>query len=142
MSIMPINDNAAACGISPQELWRVTGTGVRDAGRSAHCAKTEANACRLERNCHKMPVPGRVAGCERSGLQFSRRTVAAPSRGVFLFGGCSIRGVIASVVCTGVPRGNPSGLLCPREQSANPRGAAHPLAEGCAAIPISLGGTP
>lgn len=85
MSIMPKNDNAAACGTSPRELWRVTGTGVRDAGRSAHCAKPEANACRLERNCHKMPVPGRVAGCERSGLQFSRRTVAAPSRGVFLF---------------------------------------------------------
>ena len=125
MSIMPKNDNAAACGTSPRELWRVTGTGVRDAGRSAHCP-------------YLVAWPGAsVAACNSLGEQSPRLPVA-----FFFFGGCSIRGVIASVVCTGVPRGNPSGLLCPREQSANPRGAAHPLAEGCAAIPISLGGTP
>ena len=76
MSIMPKNDNAAACGTSPRELWRVTGTGVRDAGRSAHCAKTEANACRIERNCHKMPVPGRVAACNSLGEQSPRLPVA------------------------------------------------------------------
>ena len=75
-----------------------------------------------------MPKPCSIARLGLGGLISQRRTIAAPLRGVFLLVVVPTHGVIASAICTGAPRGNPSGLLFPLTQSANPRGAAHLLA--------------
>jgi len=60
------------------------------------------------------------------GLIDNRRTIAAPFRGVFLSAVVQIHGAMRPFM--GVPCGNPSGLLFPVRQSANPHGLAHPLA--------------
>lgn len=107
-------------------LCRVTETPSRENGLKANC---KACAGVLARG--NMPVPRSITGCRLGGLKSVRRTIAAPSRGVFLWSVvCKSHGVIASASFTGAPRGNPSGLLFPNRQSANPRGVAHHLG-GC-----------
>ena len=103
-------------------LWRVTENPSRENGLKANC---KACAGVLARG--NMPVPRSITGCRRSGLRLVRRTIAAPSRGVFLWAVvCRTYGVFASRFCTGAPCGTPSGVLFPYEQSANPHGVAHP----------------
>ena len=63
--------------------------------------------------------------------QFSRRMTAAPSRVREVAFSFVVRthGLIAPALrqfCGLMPCGNPSGLPCPRERSANPHGVAHP----------------
>ena len=78
----------------------------------------------------------RPTGRERSGLRYiSRRMTAAPSRvrdTAFSFV-VRTHGRIAPALhrfCGLMPCGNPSGLPCPRERSANPHGVAHPHSGG------------
>lgn len=110
---------AETCG----KLWRVNARNGKENGLKANC---KACTGRLDRAM--MTRPCSIARLGLGGLKLVRRTIAAPIRGVFLWAVVSTRGVIASAFCTGAPRGNPSGLLFPYEQSANPRGAAHLLA--------------
>ena len=76
--------------------------------------------------------------------QFSRRMTAAPSRvrdTAFSFV-VRTHGLIAPALrqfCGLMPCGNPSGLPCPRERSANPHGVAHPLAGVGGSFEVSLG---
>ena len=62
-------------------------------------------------------------------LKLTRRTIAAPSRGVFLSAVVPSHGAMRPFM--GVPCGTPSGVLFPCRQSANPHGLAHLLAEVC-----------
>lgn len=104
-------------------LCRATETPSRENG-----LKTNCKACAGVLARGNMPVPCSIARLGLGGLRLDRRTIAAPLRGVFLWSVvCKSHGVIASRFCTGAPRGNPSGLLFPIEQSANPRGVAHHL---------------
>lgn len=122
---MSMKTKKAACAGASGRLWRVSecagnGDGLKSNFKSSACARWRARAM--------MPKPCSIARLGLGGLKLVRRTIAAPIRGVFLWAVVSTRGVIASAFCTGAPRGNPSGLLFPYEQSANPRGAAHLLA--------------
>lgn len=122
---MSLKTKKAARANAFGELWRVSGwagngDGLKPNFKGSACARWRARAM--------MPKPCSIARLGLGGLKLVRRTIAAPIRGVFLWAVVSTRGVIASAFCTGAPRGNPSGLLFPYEQSANPRGAAHLLA--------------
>ena len=59
-----------------------------------------------------------------------RRSIAAPTRGVFLLAVSRTHGVSLPKTLTGTPYGNPKGLLFPWLQSANLYGVAHPLGGG------------
>ena len=122
---MSLKTKKAARANAFGELWRVTGCAGKSNGLKS---KFKGSACIRRRARAMMPKPCSIARLGLGGLKLERRTIAAPLRGVFLWAVVSTRGVIASAFCTGAPRGNPSGLLFPREQSANPRGAAHLLA--------------
>lgn len=83
-----------------------------------------------------MPATRRPTGRELGGLRYiSRRMTAAPSRvwdTAFSFV-VRTHGRIAPALhrfCGLMPCGNPSGLPCPRERSANPHGVALPLGGG------------
>lgn len=136
---MSLKTKKAACAGASGRLWRVSGWAGKDNGLKSNfkgiaCARWRARAM--------MPKPCSIARLGLGGLKLSRRTVAAPLRGVFLLAVVPTHGVIASAFCTGAPRGNPSGLLFPREQSANPRGAAHLLAGVVGSRNLSLGVKP
>ena len=106
------------------KLWRATETPSQENGLRTNFK----GACIHAYGRGNMPVPCSIARLGLGGLKLDRRTIAAPLRGVFLWSVvCKSHGVIASRFCTGAPRGNPSGLLFPIEQSANPRGVAHHL---------------
>lgn len=122
---MPLKTKKAACADVSEELCRVTGCAGKRNGLKSNF---KGSACIRRRARAMMPKPCSIARLGLGGLKLERRTIAAPIRGVFLWAVVSTRGVIASAFCTGAPRGNPSGLLFPFEQSANPRGAAHLLA--------------
>jgi hypothetical protein len=73
----------------------------------------------------------------------SRRTTAAPARGVFHFGRLvRTHGLIASVSFMGVPCGTPQGVPVPIARSANPHGAARPLAGARGLIQLAIGVQP
>ena len=78
-----------------------------------------------------MGEPHQQTGRGFGRLQHVRRMTAAPhfnARGFFM-GGVRTHGRIVSAgFMTGAPSGKPSGLPLPNERSANPLGAAHPLA--------------
>ncbi len=121
---MSLKTKKAARANAFGELWRVSGwAGNGDGLRS----NFKGSACIRRRARAMMPKPCSIARLGLGGLKFNRRTIAAPLRGVFLLAVVPTHGVIASAFCTGAPRGNPSGLLFPVEQSANPRGVAHHL---------------
>lgn len=122
---MSLKTKKAARANAFGELWRVTGCAGKDNGLKSNF---KGSACIRRRARAMMPEPCSIARLGLGGLILERRTIAAPIRGVFLLAVVSTHGVIASAFCTGAPRGNPSGLLFPFEQSANPRGAAHLLA--------------
>lgn len=134
---MSLKTKKAARANAFGELWRVTGCagkrgGLKSNFKGSACIRRRARAMMLE--------PRVIAGhCRLGGLKFRRRTIAAPLRGVFLLAVVPTHGVIASAFCTGAPRGNPSGLLFPSEQSANPRGAAHLLAGVFGSLKFSEG---
>lgn len=109
---------AETCG----KLWRVNARNGKGNGLKANC---KACTGRLDRAM--MATPCAIARLGLGGLNSQRRTIAAPLRGVFLWSIVPTHGVIASAFRTGAPRGNPSGLLFPLTQSANPRGVAHHL---------------
>lgn len=122
---MSLKTKKAACAGVSEELCRVTGCAGKRGGLKLNF---KGSACIRRRARAMMPKPCSIARFGLGGLKFRRRTIAAPLRGVFLLAVVPTHGVIASAICTGAPRGNPSGLLFPSEQSANPRGAAHLLA--------------
>lgn len=122
---MSLKTKKAAYAGASGRLWRVSGWAGNGDGLKPNC---KGSACARWRARAMMPKPCSIARLGLGGLKLVRRTIAAPIRGVFLWAVVSTRGVIASAFCTGAPRGNPSGLLFPYEQSANPRGAAHLLA--------------
>lgn len=122
---MSLKTKKAACAGASEELCRVTGYAGKRGGLKSNF---KGSACIRRRARAMMPKPCSIARLGLGGLKFRRRTIAAPLRGVFLLAVVPTHGVIASAICTGAPRGNPSGLLFPSEQSANPRGAAHLLA--------------
>lgn len=64
-----------------------------------------------------------------------RRAFAAPSHGVFFIGESLTRGVNAPLSFMGEPCGRLSSLPFPYTRSANPHGAAHPLAGVCGGYP-------
>ena len=66
---------------------------------------------------------GAFTECKLGGLRFIGERIAAPHRGVFLFG----LSFDAVHPLTGAPRGHSSEWLFSYEQSANLRGVAHPL---------------
>ncbi len=136
---MSLKTKKAARANAFGELWRVSGCAGKDNGLKSNF---KGSACIRRRARAMMPKPCSIARLGLGGLKLSRRTVAAPLRGVFLLAVVSTHGVIASAFCTGAPRGNPSGLLFPREQSANPRGAAHLLAGVVGSRNLSLGVKP
>ena len=109
---------AETCG----KLWRVDARNGKENGLKANC-----KACTGVLDRAMMAKPCSIARLGLGGLKSVRRTIAAPLRGVFLWSIVPTHGVIASAFCTGAPRGNPSGLLFPNRQSANPRGVAHHL---------------
>ena len=136
---MSLKTKKAARANAFGELWRVSGCAGKDNGLKSNF---KGSACIRRRARAMMPKPCSIARLGLGGLKLSRRTVAAPLRGVFLLAVVSTHGVIASAFCTGAPRGNPSGLLFPREQCANPRGAAHLLAGVVGSRNLSLGVKP
>lgn len=70
-----------------------------------------------------LPLFGAFTECKLGGLRFIGERIAAPHRGVFLFG----LSFDAVHPLTGAPRGHSSEWLFSYEQSANLRGVAHPL---------------
>lgn len=120
---MTMKKQKAVCVGAFLNLWREGEGADGFNGLKANC-----KACAGVLDRAMMTKPCAIARLGLGGLKLVRRTIAAPIRGVFLWAVVSTRGVIASAFCTGAPRGNPSGLLFPYEQSANPRGAAHLLA--------------
>lgn len=122
---MSLKTKKAARANAFGELWRVTGCAGKDNGLKSNF---KGSACIRRRARAMMPKPCSIARLGLGGLTSQRRTIAAPLRGVFLLAVVPTHGVIASAFRTGAPRGNPSGLLFPLTQSANPRGAAHLLA--------------
>ena len=77
-----------------------------------------------------IPLGGTKTARRLGGLQFLRRLIAAPSRGVFLSVVNRTHGVSLPKTLTGAPYGNPFGLSLPKERSANLYGVAHPLGGG------------
>ncbi len=120
---MKLKKQKAVCVGAFLNLWREVEGADGSNGLKANC---KACTGRLDRAM--MTRPCSIARLGLGGLTLERRTIAALLRGVFLWSIVPTHGVIASAFCTGAPRGNPSGLLFPFEQSANPRGAAHLLA--------------
>lgn len=121
---MSLKTKKAARANAFGELWRVTGCAGNGDGLKSNF---KGSACIRRRARAMMPKPRAIAGSRRRGLKLSRRTIAAPLRGVFLMAVvCRTYGAIVSAFCTGAPCGTPSGVLFPREQSANPHGVAHP----------------
>lgn len=122
---MSLKTKKAACAGASGRLWRVSGCAGKSNGLKSNF---KGSACIRRRARAMMPKPCSIARLGLGGLTSQRRTIAAPLRGVFLLAVVPTHGVIASAFRTGAPRGNPSGLLFPLTQSANPRGAAHLLA--------------
>lgn len=77
-----------------------------------------------------IPLGGSKTARRLGGLQFNRRMIAAPLRGVFLCAVNRTHGVSLPKTMTGAPYGNPYGLSLPVERSANLYGVAHPLGGG------------
>lgn len=121
---MSLKRKKAACAGTSGRLWRVSGWAGNGDGLKSNF---KGSACARWRAWAMMPKPCSIARLGLGGLKSVRRTIAAPLRGVFLLAVVPAHGVIASAFCTGAPRGNPSGLLFPNRQSANPRGVAHHL---------------
>lgn len=119
---MKLKKQKAVCVGAFLNLWREGEGADGSNGLKANC-----KACAGVPDRAMMAKPCAIARLGLGGLEFSRRTIAAPLRGVFLWSIVPTHGVIASAFRTGAPRGNPSGLLFPTEQSANPRGVAHLL---------------
>lgn len=125
---MSLKTKKAACAGASGRLWRVSGFAGNGDGLKSNF---KGSACIRRRARAMMPKPCSIARLGLGGLKSVRRTIAAPLRGVFLLAVVrESHGVIAFAFCTGAPRGNPSGLLFPNRQSANPRGVAHHLG-GC-----------
>ena len=80
-------------------------------------------ACNAAANGGILPLLGAFTEGNLGGLHSKGERIAAPHRGVFLFG-LSFHAVHP---LTGAPRGHSSEWLFPFEQSANLRGVAHPL---------------
>lgn len=80
-------------------------------------------ACNAAANGGILPSFGAFTECKLGGLPLTGERIAAPTRGVFLFG--LSFGVVHPL--TGAPRGHSSEWLFPVRQSANLRGVAHPL---------------
>lgn len=119
---MKLKKQKAVCVGAFLNLWREVEGADGSNGLEANC---KACTGRLDRAM--MATPCAIARLGLGGLNSQRRTIAAPLRGVFLWSIVPTHGVIASAFRTGAPRGNPSGLLFPLTQSANPRGVAHHL---------------
>ena len=122
---MKLKKQKAVCVGAFLNLWREGEGADGSNGLKDNCKACAGGPARAI-----MPLPCSITGCRRSGLKLERRTIAAPLRGVFLLAVVPTHGVIASAFCMGAPRGNPSGLLFPFEQSANPRGVARPRSGG------------
>ena len=134
-------------------------SGARSPQAAAVLASTEGAIPRADAPTHSgaaccfgapsaiMPLPRRSAGRGLgSSLLHLRRTTAVPrafAPTAFSFGGVRSHGLVAPAEylqdCGLTPCGNPSGLLFPKVQSANPHGAAHLLAEGDGSRASSLG---
>lgn len=99
--------------------------------QNAH-AQDKTNGCVLHSASGYVSISltGQKTGCRLGGLQFLRRLIAAPSRGVFLLAFNRTHGVSLPKTLTGTPYGNPFGLSLPKERSANLYGVAHPLGGG------------
>lgn len=80
-------------------------------------------ACNAAAKGGILPLLGAFTEGNLGGLQLTGERIAAPTRGVFLFG----LSFDAVHPLTGAPCGHPSGWLFPVKQSANLRGVAHPL---------------
>ena len=80
-------------------------------------------ACNAAAKGGILPLLGAFTECKLGGLPLTGERIAAPTRGVFLFG----LSFDAVHPLTGAPCGHPSGWLFPVRQSANLRGVAHPL---------------
>ena len=80
-------------------------------------------ACNAAAKGGILPLLGAFTEGNLGGLQLTGERIAAPIRGVFLFG----LSFDAVHPLTGAPCGHPSGWLFPVKQSANLRGVAHPL---------------
>lgn len=80
-------------------------------------------ACNAAANGGILPLLGAFTEGNLGGLQLIGERIAAPTRGVFLFG----LSFDAVHPLTGAPRGHSSEWLFSNEQSANLRGVAHPL---------------
>lgn len=109
-------------------LWRETESNGKVNGLRAY---HKASSCIVRACCAIIYPTSSITGVRRSGLNFTRRTIAMPSLGVFSCAVVLSHGVIASIILrTGAPRGTPSGVLFPSVQSANLRGAVHPRSGG------------
>lgn len=122
---MTLKTQKAVCVGAFLNLWREGEGADGFNGLKANC-----KACNGRPDRAMMTRPCSITRLGLGGLKLCRRTIAAPLRGVFLWSIVPTHGVIASAFRMGAPRGNPSGLLFPVEQSANPRGVAH-LLGGC-----------
>lgn len=99
--------------------------------KSTHAQdKTNRRALHSASGYVSISLTGQKTGCRLGGLQFLRRLIAAPSRGVFLLAFNRTHGVSLPKTLTGTPYGNPFGLSLPKERSANLYGVAHPLGGG------------
>lgn len=100
-------------------------------GADAYAAALESVAAALDAFSARMRT--RIGNDERgfSSPLYVRRAFAAPSHGVFFFGESLTRGVNAPLSFMGEPCGRLSSLPFPYMRSANPHGAAHPLAGVC-----------
>ena len=108
-------------------VWRQTESNGKVNGlRGYH----KASSCIVRACCAIIYLTRSITGLGFSSLNFTRRTIAMPSCGVFSCAVVLFHGVIASILRMGAPCGKPSGLLCPCEQSANPHGAVHPFSRG------------
>ena len=108
-------------------LWRETESNGKVNGLRAY---HKASSCIVRACCAIICLTSSITGVRRSGLSVSRRTIAMPSCGVFSCAVVLFHGVIASILRMGAPRGTPSGVLFPRTQSANLRGAVRPHSGG------------
>ena len=133
---MTYKQRKAACIGAFLNLWREKESSNRTNGLRVNLTLCK---CIFSTSRGKMPLPRSMTGCRFSSLKLGRRTIAAPLRGVFLMAVVPTYGVIALSFCTGAPRGTPSGVLFPIEQSANPRGAVHLLAGVNGSNNLSIG---
>ena len=125
---MSLKTKKAACAGASGRLWRVSGFAGNGDGLKSNF---KGSACIRRRARAMMPNPCSIARLGLGGVSLLAGTPRQTRNGVFLLAVVrESHGVIAFAFCTGAPRGNPSGLLFPNRQSANPRGVAHHLG-GC-----------